>query len=199
VLIDLAQPARDPYSPGGHALAITLARPWASLVVLPNTLCPTAIHRSFDTDYRGALCIIAGHRIDPAGLTAAAAASLTADWRTTQTGWLGAAVLVDVHRAANCCQPWGHQTRRRDTPLYHWVFRHGARLARPVFGHGFLGIRAVSWGGLLRRNAATAAPEQAIGAALAATRTAAIRRGYRQLVDPAAPQQPGSPPGGTPT
>ena len=37
--------------------------------------------------------------------------------------------------------------RRR---LYHWVWQHGARLARPVFGHGFLGLRPVDWAILIQ-------------------------------------------------
>lgn len=153
VLIDLAQPSGDLFALGGHALAITVARPWASLTLLPDALCPTMIHhRSWCTDYRGVVCIMAGHRIDETGITAASAARLDAGWHAAQTGWLGAAVLVDVHRARGCCPPWGHRPRRRDQRLYHWVFRHGARLARAVFGRGFLGIRPVSWAVLLRRN-----------------------------------------------
>ena len=55
VLIDLAQPGDDPYA-GGHALGITVARPWASLTLLPEQLSPIMIHhRSWETDYRGYL------------------------------------------------------------------------------------------------------------------------------------------------
>jgi hypothetical protein len=155
ILIDLAQPGTDPYAPGGHALGITVARPWASLSLLPEPLCPIIIqHRSWYTDYRGVLCIIAGQRLDPAGVAAVAAAGFDAGWHAAQTGWLGAAVLVDVHPARRgCCPPWGRPPRRHGQPLYHWVFRHGARLARRVPGRGFLGIRPVSWAALVRRDA----------------------------------------------
>jgi hypothetical protein len=152
VLIDIAQPAEDPYAPGGHTLGVTVARPWASLTLLPDALCPTTIHhRSWCTDYRGVLCIMGSHRLDEDGVAAAAIAGFDARWHGSQTGWLGAAVLVDVHRAARyCCPPFGRRQRRRDQPLYHWVFRHGARLARPVFGRGFPGVRPVSWTVLVR-------------------------------------------------
>ena len=154
VLVDLAQPADDPYT-GGHALGITVARPWASLTLVPEQLSPMMIHhRSWETDYRGVLCIMAGHRLDERGVTAAATAGFDGDWHAAQTGWLGAAVLVDVHPARRgCCAPWGQPRRHRDKCLYHWVFTHGARLARPVFGHGFVGIRPVSWAALVRRHA----------------------------------------------
>ena len=150
ILIDLADPRTDPYAPGGHALAVTVARPWASLTLLPEQLCPTVVHhRSWSTDYRGVLCIAAARRIDEHRVASVAAAGFDADFHTSQTGWLGAAVLVDVHPARNCCAPWGRPARR-GARLYHWVFRHGARLARPVFGHGFTGVRAVSWTVLVR-------------------------------------------------
>jgi hypothetical protein len=55
ILLDVAQPPADPYR-GGHGLAVTLPRPWASLLVLPETLSGAMIHtRSWCTDYRGYL------------------------------------------------------------------------------------------------------------------------------------------------
>ena len=150
ILIDLADPRTDAYATG-RALAVTVARPWASVTLLPEQLCPSVIHhRSWSTDYRGVLCgVMAARRLDEHGVAAVAAAGLDANWHASQGGWLGAAVLVDVHRARNCCAPWG-RAARRGAPLYHWVFRHGARLARPVFGHGFPGLRPVSWQVLVR-------------------------------------------------
>jgi hypothetical protein len=38
---------------------------------------------------------------------------------------------------------------RGHTELYHWVWAHGARLARPVIGPGFLGLRPVAWSVLI--------------------------------------------------
>ena len=87
VLIDLAQPADDPYA-GGHALGITVARPWASLTLLPEQLSPIMIHhRSWETDYRGVLCIMAGHRLDERG-AAAAPDSTPAGMRPKPDGWV---------------------------------------------------------------------------------------------------------------
>jgi hypothetical protein len=85
------------------------------------------------------------------GVAAARAGGLDADWHASQQGWLGAAVLVDVHSArTHCC----HASRRRpDRPLYHWVFTSPGRLALPTFGRGFIGIRPVSWSVLVRGNA----------------------------------------------
>ncbi|VBA62306.1 hypothetical protein [Mycobacterium attenuatum] len=97
--------------------------------------------------------IIAGTRIDSAGAEAAALAGLDATWHTRQQGWLGAAVLTDVHPAGpRCCQPWGQPPPRHDE-FYHWVFEHPARLALPVYGTGFLGLRKVAWTTLVRANA----------------------------------------------
>jgi hypothetical protein len=94
---------------------------------------------------------MAARRLDDYALPAAEATGLDARWHAAQSGWLGVAVLVDVHPARRCCAPLGRPARR-GAPLYHWVFRHGARLARPVFGHGFRGLRPVSWSVLVRRN-----------------------------------------------
>jgi hypothetical protein len=149
ILLDVAQPPADPYR-GGHGLAVTLARPWASLVVLPEMLSRRMIHtRSWCTDYRGALCVLASRRLDEHGVVAAAEAGFDAAWHARQRGWLGVGVLVDVHRAAaGCC---GSRTRPhpRRAELYHWVWEHGARLARPVVGPGFLGLRPVAWSVLI--------------------------------------------------
>ena len=87
----------------------------------------------------------------PAAL-AATAAGLDADWHAAQSGWLGAAALIDVHRArGRCCAPWGYPAHR-DTPRYHWVFDSPQRLAVRTFGRGFRGLRPVSWSVLVRRS-----------------------------------------------
>jgi len=152
ILIDYAQPPADPYR-GGHALAVTVPRPWASLILLPDHLSPTVVHtRSWCTDHRGLLCVIASHTLDDHAVSSAAAAGFDTAWHTRQRGWLGAAVLVDVHPiTGGCCEPpWGQQPRTHRRGLYHWVWQHGARLARPVAGHGFLGLRPVDWSVLIR-------------------------------------------------
>jgi hypothetical protein len=155
VLLDTAQPPADPYAQGGHAIAVTLLRPWASLVLVPQELSahPIVCIRTWATDYRGAVCVFAGQRVDPGGVTASDRLALDTSWHLGRTGWLGAAVLVDVHRVTRDCCPAPQSTHPRDRPLYHWAFRRGARLARPVRGHGFLGLRAVSWTVLLRATA----------------------------------------------
>ena len=154
ILLDFAQPPADPYRPGGHALAVTLPRPWASLVLLPDALAPNVVHtRSWCTDYRGALCVIASRRLDEHGVASAEEAGCEAAWHARQSGWLGAAVLVDIHPVTRgCCPPWGQLPGQHRPGLYHWVWQHGARLARPVCGHGFLGLHPVSWSVLVRRS-----------------------------------------------
>jgi hypothetical protein len=150
VLLDIVEPPADPARPG-HGLAITLARPWASLVLLPEALLPTVVHtRSWCTDYRGVVCVIGARRLDEQAVTAAAAAGLDVAWHARQSGWLGVGVLVDVHRATReCCRHRGGLQPQRRTGGYHWVWAHGARLARPVRGHGFLGLHPVAWSVLI--------------------------------------------------
>ena len=153
VLLEVANPPADPYT-GGRVLGLTMRRPWASLMLIPEQLSgKTVENRSWATDYRGPVVLCAGSRVDAAGMAAAERAGLDSRWHSEQGGWLGAAVLVDVHPARRrCCEPWGH-SGRADTPCYHWVFRGAARLALPAWGRGFRGLRPVSWSALVRRRA----------------------------------------------
>lgn len=154
VLLDLADPAVHAGRRYGRTYGMTIRRPWASLLLVPGELGGKTIeNRTWSTQYRGPLLIIAGTRVDPEGVQAATAAGLSAAWHTRQQGWLGAAVLVDVHPArTGCCQPWGQQPRGSEE-LYHWVFKHPERLASPAYGTGFLGLRKVAWSNLIRHNA----------------------------------------------
>lgn len=159
VLLDVANPPTSPYVADGRAMGLTLRRPWASLLLVPERLGgKTVENRTWATDYRGAVLIYGGTRIDTVGISAAQRAGLDADWHTGQQGWLGAAVLVDVHAArGHCCQPWG-QPQRRDVAVYHWVFAHPHRLAERTWGRGFVGLRPTSWSVLVRRSLLAAAP-----------------------------------------
>ncbi|WP_204809385.1 DUF4326 domain-containing protein [Mycobacterium riyadhense] len=154
VLLDVANPPTSPFAADGRAMALTLRRPWASLLLVPKELEGKTIeNRTWATDYRGPILIYGGTRIDTIGIGAAQRAGLDADWHTHQQGWLGAAVLVDVHPARNhCCQPWGQRQVRRDTSVYHWVFAHPHRLAERTWGRGFVGLRPTSWSVLVRRS-----------------------------------------------
>jgi hypothetical protein len=155
ILIDVAEPLAGPAGTG-HGLAITLTRPWASLVLLPEALSPIVVHtRSWSTDYRGAMCVIGARRLDEHAVTAAAVAGFDACWHARQGAWLGVGVLVDVHRATNtCCRYRGGLQPPHRTGGYHWVWAQGARLARPVRGHGFLGLRPVAWSVLIQPDGA---------------------------------------------
>jgi hypothetical protein len=161
VLLDIANSPTNPkpLTADGRAMGLTLRRPWASLLLVPKALGGKNVeNRSWSTDYRGPITILAGSRIDEAGYHAAAAAGLDADWHTAQTGWLGAAVLIDVHRArGHCCPPWGYPSHP-GAHRYHWVFDAPARLALPTYGRGFLGLRAVPWSVLVRRTALNPPP-----------------------------------------
>ena len=76
VLLDVANPPANPFSDGGRAMALTLRRPWASLMLIPAELGgKTVENRSWATDYRGPVMLYAGTRVDAAGITAATAAS----------------------------------------------------------------------------------------------------------------------------
>ncbi len=153
VLLDICNP--PPGTGGGDAMGLTVRRPWASLLLVPEQFGgKTVDNRAWGTDYRGPVMIYGGTRVDEAGLHAAHAAQLDADWHAAQQGWLGGAVLTDVHLArGNCCQPWG-RPGRRDRPNYHWVFAHPHRVARrPWAQRGFEGLRPTSWSVLLHSDA----------------------------------------------
>jgi hypothetical protein len=153
VLLDVVTPPRNPLSGDGRTIGLTLRRPWASaLLVAAEWGGKTVENRPWATDYRGPVLVYAGSRVDDAGLLEVRRAGLDADWHARQSGWLGAAVLVDVHPAdPSCCRPWGHSPVAGASE-YHWVFTGAARLASPVWGRGFLGLRPVSWSALLRRS-----------------------------------------------
>jgi hypothetical protein len=158
VLLDVANPTERPFNAGGRAMAITVRRPWASLLLTPAELGgKTVENRTFATDYRGPMMIYGGTKVDEAGMDMASEHGLDAAWHEQRRGWLGAAVLVGVHRAtSHCCQPWGQPPLygpNRPT-RYHWVFAHPWRLAAATFARGkkaegerggFEGIRPMSW------------------------------------------------------
>ena len=153
VLLDLANPPQSLYAAAGRAMGLTLRRPWASLLLVPETLSGKTIeNRTWSTDYRGPVLIYAGTRVDDAGVAAAKRAGLDAEWHTRQQGWLGAAVLVDVHRSRGCCRPWGQPKSRAEVPVYHWVFTRPQRLPDRTWGRGFVGLRPTSWSVLVRRS-----------------------------------------------
>lgn len=155
VLLDLANPPETPYAATGRAMALTLRRPWASLLLTPHVLGGKNIeNRTWATDYRGPILIYAGTRIDEAATGYIERAGLDHRWHVNQQGWLGAAVLADVHPAdGRCCAPWGEPQRRPDRPIYHWVFTHPHRLAAPTWGRGFVGLQRRSWSVLVRPSA----------------------------------------------
>jgi hypothetical protein len=153
VLLDIANPPVDPYTTAGHTMGLTLRRPSASILLVPKQLGGSATDtRSWSTDYRGPVAIYAGTRIDEGSHAAASALGLDANWHTAQTGWLGAAVLLDTHLARPGCCAAAELRPRRGIRLYHWVFTAPARLALRTYGRGFAGLRAVSWSVLVRRS-----------------------------------------------
>lgn len=161
VLLDLANPPQSLYAATGRAMGLTLRRPWASLLLVPETLSGKTIeNRTWSTEYRGPVLIYGGTRIDGAGVAAASRAGMDAGWHTRQQGWLGAAVLTDVHRSRGCCRPWGQPKVRADVPIYHWLFTHPQRLADRTWGRGFIGLRPTSWSVLVRRSLLTPTTEK---------------------------------------
>lgn len=159
VLLDVANPPARPLSAGGRAMAMTVRRPWASLLLVPGEHGgKTVENRTWATDYRGPVLIYAGTLVDNAGLQAAQRAGLDADWHESRRGWLGAAVLTDVHRASwNCCRPWGQKPHGPNRlPIFHWLFDHPGRLASATWARGerherrgFKGLRGMSWSALM--------------------------------------------------
>lgn len=152
VLLDVAAAPRDPLTDIGHAMALTLRQPWASMLLVPGRFAGKTVENRLDTtEYRGPVLIYGGARTDQAGLARGDRLGLTSmNFHQTQKGWLGAAVLTDVHPAARqCCPPWGDPPRRPGTDLYHWVFDHPARLAIRGWGRGFEGLQRASWSALM--------------------------------------------------
>lgn len=152
VLCDYARTPADPVASPGHAMGLTLRRPWASMLMVPSEAGgKTVENRTDTTTYRGPVLIYAGARLDHAGIEQGRRLGLQCmDFHACQQGWLGAAVLVDVHRARGCCAPWGNS--RRTQQLYHWVFESPARLARRPWrdgARGFVGLQPVSWSALI--------------------------------------------------
>ena len=152
VLCDYAQAPEDPVTQPGHAMGLTLRRPWASMLMVPTAAGGKNVENRTDTTaYRGPVLIYAGARLDQAGVELGRRHGLQCtDFHASQQGWLGAAVLVDVHRARGCCAPWGNT--RKTQQLYHWVFDSPARLARRPWrdgARGFVGLQPVSWSALV--------------------------------------------------
>lgn len=165
VLLDYAEGPTHPVTPEGRAIGLTVRRPWASLLLVPEQAGGKSVENRTDcTDYRGPVLIYGGTRIDNAGLQIGERLGLSQmDFHAEQQGWLGATVLVDVHRARGCCAPWGKTPYNPGQPMYHWVFESPARLAvRPWHknSRGFVGLQPVSWAALLSRQAARALSER---------------------------------------
>lgn len=155
VLADLAHPGREPHS---HPAALTVRRPWASMLLIPSSVGGKNVeNRTWATDYRGPVLIrgAAGPQtgVDAAGIAMCGRMGFDVPWHSAQKGWLGAAVLTDVHEDAGCCKPWGQTRRHRDQPLYHWVFQSPARLAARTWGAGFEGLHPHPWSVLVNRSA----------------------------------------------
>lgn len=148
----------DPCSDAGQAMGLTVRRPWASLLLVPTEIGGKNVeNRADDTAYRGPVLIYGATRIDQTGLELGARLGMRQmSFHREQQGWLGATVLVDVHRAQGCCAPWGTTPVHPGRPRYHWVFESSARLAaRPWHDNakGFDGLRPVSWAALVTRKA----------------------------------------------
>ncbi|MCF6390008.1 hypothetical protein [Mycobacterium sp. SMC-4] len=152
VLCDYLQAPSDPLALPGHTMGLTLRRPWASMLMVPEEAGGKNVENRTDTTaYRGPVLIYSGARLDLAGVEIGTRKGLRSmDFHAAQQGWLGAAVLVDVHRARGCCSPWGNT--RKTQQLYHWVFESPARLARRPWrdgARGFVGLQPVSWSALV--------------------------------------------------
>ncbi|MGY4103805.1 ASCH domain-containing protein [Nocardia sp. R16R-3T] len=123
---------------GTPVRAISVRRPWANLIVAGHK---TVENRTWTTRHRGAVVIHAGARWERDGADLAVALGISGFVSSAQcpSGYLSVAQLVDVHRAAGCCAPWGQQ----DKGVYHWVFTGAVALSAPVPGPGRLGLYPV--------------------------------------------------------
>ncbi|OXR40230.1 hypothetical protein B7C42_07655 [Nocardia cerradoensis] len=129
--IDTTRSAR----PTQSCRALSVRRPWANLIVAGYK---TVENRTWSTSYRGDLLIHAGKNWDHDGPISALAQGIVgfASPGRCPGGYLGVVRLVDVHPAAGCCAPWGHQ----GPGVFHWVLTDAVELAAPVPGPGRLGL-----------------------------------------------------------
>lgn len=120
--------------------SLTVRQPWASAFFLPDA--PKDIeNRTFDTDYRGDVAILAGLSYDrerahlyPGDLPRGHAVGC----------YLGVVELVGTHLALpDCdCGEWAFQPAEK--PLYHWVIANPRLLKLSVNALGHLGLRDVA-------------------------------------------------------
>jgi predicted kinase len=122
-------------------LALSIRRPWAHLITAGHKQVE---NRTWSTSYRGPVAIHAGQRWDSAGTRLAADLGLAgfAEAADYPVGYLGVVELVDVHRAAGCCAPWG-QDGEDGEDVFHWVLEGARPFRMPVAGRGRLGLYAM--------------------------------------------------------
>lgn len=156
LLADLAAmfDAVDP-APGGLAercqplfglRALTVRWPHVAAIVYPappGCLPKRAENRSHALSYRGPVAIHAGKAWDPRSTVSVAqrawenAGGLAGiDFDKAQGSILAVADLVDCHRSAACCAPWGESSPE----VFHWVLGGVRPLAVPVPCRGRLGL-----------------------------------------------------------
>lgn len=112
------------------ARALSVRQPWAELILRG---VKSVENRTWTTPWRGLLIVHAGQRWDPAGAATAAARGVSVD-PTAPRGYLGVAVLVDVHPDTGCCRPWG------EPGAFHWLLVRPRRFTTAVAGAGRLGL-----------------------------------------------------------
>lgn len=128
--------------------SLTVIPPWPLAIVQRQK--PTENRpRNLAGAWRGRVLILSSLRKWD-GLAAGFIAALTGGQPPTRTQchpghYIGAADLVDVHRATGrCCEPWG------EPDAWHLVFANAVQFAKPIRGTGHLGLRRVTDPALIR-------------------------------------------------
>ena len=111
--------------------AITLRAPWSDLTALR---IKGIENRSWNTNYRGLVLVHSGLAVDRRAFSDAhVAVALAADYDPEANAGrvVALAELIDVHKDAECCRPWG------DAGAYHFVWGDIVPLPRPVRTRGY--------------------------------------------------------------
>lgn len=132
--------------------AITIREPWCSAVADGHKLVENR-RRGFPGSYRGIVLLHAGLQWSNRGLEderihhayPTTAYEMIERARQGLGCVIGQAELVDVHRDAGCCRPWGeseyHESSgARQTEIVHLVFEQPRRWATPVPARGKIGL-----------------------------------------------------------
>jgi len=126
---------------------LTVRQPWADAFFFPDN--PKDVeNRTWGTDYRGDVAIIAARTVD----TAALADVTVPDGHglMATSGVIGVVTLTDIHEYGDttCAETpylqhgrWSLAEARSGRPVRHWMLTNPRKFTVPLSGTGHLGLR----------------------------------------------------------